>query len=80
MDAIMQALSTPGDMTRIQWLLVAIMAFVVVGSVFFVWKLYAIIVSSRKETYVPNIGLKRMKKAAEDSASGASGKGADEEK
>lgn len=70
MDAIIQALSAPGDMSRMQWLLVAIMAFVVVGSVFFVWRLYAIVISSRKKTYVPNIGLKRMRKAAEDSAPG----------
>jgi hypothetical protein len=50
----------PGTMTRSQWLLLAIMLFILAGSLYFVWKLYRIIVASRKSTYVPNIGLKRM--------------------
>lgn len=64
MDVILQALSSPDEMSRLQWLLVAIMAFVVVGSAYFVWKLIAIVKTSRKSTYVPNIGRKRLEKEA----------------
>jgi hypothetical protein len=61
-EVLLQALMNPGSMTRLQWLMIALMLFVVVGSLFFVWKLYTIIVASRhKEPYKPNIGLKRLK-------------------
>jgi flagellar biogenesis protein FliO len=63
-DVLLQALSNPDEMSRMQWLLMAILAFIVVGSAYFVWKLYAIIKGSRKSAYVPNIGLKRLQKEA----------------
>jgi hypothetical protein len=63
-DVFLQALMNPGEMTRLQWLLVAIMLFIFVGSLFFVWKLYGIVMNSRKTPYVPNIGLKRMREEA----------------
>jgi len=63
-DVFLQALMNPGGMTRAQWLLVAIMLFIIAGSLYFVWKLYRIALASRKSTYVPNIGLKRMREQA----------------
>jgi hypothetical protein len=59
MALILEALMNPGEMTRQQLLLVAIMLFVAIGALYFVWKLYKIIVTSQKSTYVPNIGLNR---------------------
>ena len=64
MDVFLQALMSPDEMTRPQWLLVAIMLFIIAGSLYFAWKLYRIAMASKKSTYVPNIGLKRLREQA----------------
>lgn len=59
MEVLLQSLMNPGEMSSLQWLMLAIMLFVVIGSLYFVWRLYAIVMTSRKTPYKPNIGLKR---------------------
>lgn len=59
MQVFLEALMNPGDMTGAQWLLMVIILIVVLGSLVFIWRLYRIILTSRKQPYKPNIGLKR---------------------
>lgn len=59
METLLEALMNPADMTRPQVLLLVILLFVVIASLYFVWRLYRIVMTSRKTPYVPNIGLKR---------------------
>jgi hypothetical protein len=40
MEALLQALASPGEMSSQQWLLVAILVFVVIGAAYMVWRLY----------------------------------------
>ena len=68
MDVLLEALRNPGDMDRAQWLMVVIMLFVVVGLLYFVWRLYRIVLNSSKQTYKPNIGLKRVGPGARSAA------------
>lgn len=75
MDVLLEALKNPGDMDRAQWLMVAIMLFIVVGALYFVVRLYRIVLHSSKQTYKPNIGLKRVGPGANQRAdTGASSK------
>ncbi len=60
MDVLLQALSSPADMTSQQWLLVAILVFVVIGVAYMAWRLYKLVMAEQKSTYVPNIGRKRL--------------------
>lgn len=76
MQAILDALSNPGAMTGAQWLVLAIGAFIVLGSLYFVLKLIKVFRGIGKSTYTPNIGLSRhdyrgqpVSKAASDSGS-----------
>lgn len=68
MEVLLQALKNPGAMTSTQLLLVAIMVFVLIGSLYFVYRLYRIIETERKSTYVPNIGRNRLKAEAKTAA------------
>ncbi|MDR0779908.1 MAG: hypothetical protein LBF16_04310 [Pseudomonadales bacterium] len=66
MNALLQALSDPGNMTRQQWLLLIVMLVVVVGVLYLVWRLHKLTQSgTRKEPYVPNIGRRRLEAEAE---------------
>lgn len=60
MDVLLEALKNPGNMSNQQWLLVAIILFVLAGSAFFVYRVIRIIATERKSSYVPNIGRKRL--------------------
>jgi cytochrome c-type biogenesis protein CcmH/NrfG len=60
MEALLQALASPGAMSGQQWLLVAILVFVVIGAAYLVWRLYKLVMTEQKSTYVPNIGRKRL--------------------
>lgn len=68
MEALLQALKNPGAMSNSQWLLLAIMVFVLLGSAYLVFRIYRIIVADRKSTYVPNIGRKRLNQEKEKSS------------
>ena len=69
MNALLEALKSPGTMTGAQWLMVGIIVFVLLGSIFFVYRLYRLIENERRSKYVPNIGRKRLE--AERRARGA---------
>ena len=73
MDVFLEALSNPADMSRQQWILVAIVIFVLVGAAYMLWRLYKLIVNSQKSTYVPNIGRKRLAMAREGKPHNTSG-------
>lgn len=73
METLLNALRDPASMTGQQWLLVAIMAFVIVGCVYFVFRLYRVIQNERKSSYVPNIGRARLKSGANGKAGPVSG-------
>jgi hypothetical protein len=60
MEALLQALASPTAMSSQQWLLVAILVFVVIGAAYMVWRLYKLVMTEQKSTYVPNIGRKRL--------------------
>ncbi len=57
MQALLDALSNPGAMTGSQWLVLAIGLFIVLGSGYFVIKLFKIIQGMGRSSYTPNIGL-----------------------
>jgi hypothetical protein len=59
MQALLNALSSPGTMTGSQWLVLAIGLFIVLGSLYFILKLVKIFRSIGKSTYTPKIGLSR---------------------
>lgn len=59
MRALLDALSNPGVMTGSQWLVLAIGLFIVLGSIYFVIKLFKIIKGLGKSSYTPNIGLRK---------------------
>ena len=59
MGSFFSALIHPGSWNQAQWLAIAIAAFVLVASVYFVVRLYQIVRSIGKSTYKPNIGLSR---------------------
>lgn len=59
MQEILNALSNPGAMSSAQWLVLAIGAFIVLGSIYFILKLFKLIKGIGKTTYTPNIGLSR---------------------
>lgn len=59
METLLATLANPSEMGKTQVLLLAIILFVLIGSFYFVWRIYRIIITARKNTYVPNIGLKR---------------------
>lgn len=69
MNALLEALQSPDTMTGAQWLMVGIIVFVLLGSIFFVYRLYRLIENERRSKYVPNIGRKRLE--AERRARGA---------
>lgn len=58
-NTLLEALMNPATMTRPQLLMLVIMLFVVIASLYFVWRLYRIVTTSRKTPYVPNIGSRR---------------------
>lgn len=58
MQALLNALSSPGTMTGSQWLVLAIGLFIILGSLYFILKLFRIIKGIGKSTYTPNIGLR----------------------
>ena len=60
MDVLLGALANPADMSQSQLLLLAILVFVLAGAVYLAWRLFRMIVTSQKSTYVPNIGRKRL--------------------
>jgi hypothetical protein len=59
MQELINALSNPGAMSSAQWLILGIGAFIVLGSLYFILKLFKLIRSIGKTTYTPNIGLSR---------------------
>jgi hypothetical protein len=59
MSELMNALSNPGSMSQAQWLVIAIAAFIVIASLYFVWKLFQLVKMSSKTAYQPKIGLAR---------------------
>lgn len=59
MQELINALSNPGTMSSAQWLVLAIGAFIVLGSLYFLLKLFKLIKGVGKTTYKPNIGLSR---------------------
>lgn len=59
MQEILNALSNPGAMSSAQWLVLAIGTFIVLGSIYFILKLFKLIKGIGKTTYKPNIGLSR---------------------
>lgn len=59
MQELLNALSNPGAMTSSQWLVLVIGLFIVLGSLYFVLKLFKLIRGIGKSTYTPNIGLSR---------------------
>ncbi|MAM71757.1 MAG: hypothetical protein CMP91_11515 [Gammaproteobacteria bacterium] len=75
MQALLDAISNPGSMTGSQWLVLAIGLFIVLGSLYFVIKLFKIIKGIGKTSYTPNIGLDKhpyrgqaVNQAAQDQA------------
>lgn len=83
MNALLEALMNPGSMSSSQWLLVALMLFVAAGGAYFVYRLYRIIMTERKSTYVPNIGRKRLEAEARDQrrpGAGAASNGVEQDK
>ncbi len=58
MQALLNALSSPGTMTGSQWLVLAIGLFIILGSLYFILKLFKILKGIGKSTYTPNIGLR----------------------
>jgi hypothetical protein len=73
MSELLNALTNPGTMGQAQWLVLAIAAFIVLGSMYFVWKLYKILFSTRKSTYKPNIGLSTLAKRSSSSRQNVDG-------
>jgi hypothetical protein len=59
MQELINALSNPGAMSSAQWLILGIGAFIVLGSLYFILKLFKLIRSIGKTSYKPNIGLSR---------------------
>ncbi len=59
MDVLIDALSSPTTMTSSQWLVLAIGLFIVLGSFYFMIKLFRIFKGIGKSSYTPNIGLAR---------------------
>lgn len=64
MDTLLQAIRNPAEINNQVWLLLIIILLVIVGGLWFAHRLYRIIVTERKSTYVPNIGRKRMESEA----------------
>lgn len=64
MEALINALSNPGEMTDQQWTMILIMVVVVLGSLYFVRRFYKMAFKSRKQPYVPNIGSRRLRGGA----------------
>jgi len=62
MQSLLSTLSSPGEMTSDQWLLLAIAFFVLLGIGFFTFRLYKILNEMGKSTYKPNIGRDRLRK------------------
>jgi hypothetical protein len=60
MAALLEALKNPGSMSGGQWLMLVIIVLVLLGSVFFLFRLYRVIENERRSKYVPNIGRKRI--------------------
>jgi len=69
MEVFLEVLANPADMTRAQWILLAILAFVLLGAFYMVWRLYKVIITAKATPYVPNIGRKRL--AAHNAAQGS---------
>ena len=61
---MLETLMNPGTMTRDQWMIVAILVFIVIGIFYFLYRTYVIIRESATTKYKPNIGLSRMKEKA----------------
>lgn len=59
MQELINALSDPGAMTSSQWLVLVIALFIVLGSLYFLLKLFKLIKGIGKTTYTPNIGLSK---------------------
>jgi hypothetical protein len=57
---MLEALMNPGQMTQDQWMIVAILAFIVIGIVYFVYRTWVVIRDAAKNKYKPNIGLNRI--------------------
>ena len=72
METLLNALQDPAGMSGQQWLLVVIMVSIIVGSAYFVFRLYRIILRECKSTYVPNIGRARLR--SRDGNAGYSGR------
>ena len=60
MAELMNALSDPASMTQAQWLVLAIAAFIVLGSLYFMLKLFKLVKNLGKTDYKPNIGRSRV--------------------
>ncbi len=57
---MLEALMNPGQMTQDQWMIVGILAFIVIGILYFVYRTWVVIRDSAKHKYKPNIGLNRI--------------------
>ena len=56
---MLEALMNPGTMTQDQWMIVAILVFIVIGILYFVYRTWVVIRDSTRHKYKPNIGLNR---------------------
>ncbi len=61
MSELLNALMSPGSMNQNQWLILGIVAFIVVASFYFIYKLILIFKDIGKSNYKPNIGLSRTR-------------------
>lgn len=61
---MLEALMNPADMTQEQWLIVGILAFIVIGILYFVYRTWLVIKESATKKYKPNIGLSRIQEKA----------------
>jgi len=57
---MLEALMNPGQTTQDQWMIVGILAFIVIGILYFVYRTWVVIRDSAKHKYKPNIGLNRI--------------------
>jgi len=60
MSELLNALGSPESMSQEQWLILAIGFFIVLGSLYFILRLYRLFKGMGKSTYTPNIGLSRV--------------------
>lgn len=57
---MLEALMNPGAMAREQWMILAILVFIVIGIAYFVYRTWVVIRESATKKYKPNIGLSRI--------------------